>query len=133
MAAVMAVGEWVEIAIRSGIALAGGVAGAFLGVWKWGHSSATAKQAIKNQITASREEVRKEMAAHVQKIEDGHDELISHFEESFNGIRRQHDEHKLDVEKRFMLKDDFRDFREEYRQDQARTDAKLDRLLGMKL
>lgn len=113
----MAGGEWIEVAIKAVIALSGGIGGLFLGVWKWGHSSAAAEQAVKNQITALREEVRKEMAAHVQKIEDGHDELVNHFEESFNGIRRQHDDHKLDVEKRFMLKDDFKDFREEYRED----------------
>lgn len=110
-------GEWVEIALKGSIALAGAVSGLFIGIWKWGKSSGKAEQSVKNQITALREEVRKEMATHVQKIEGSHDELVAHFEESFNGIRRQHDDHKLDVEKRFMLKDDFKDFREEYRED----------------
>ena len=110
-------GEWTDIAVKAVIALAGGICGALTAVWKWGRNSAKAEQSTKNQITALREEVRKEMAAHIQKIEDGHDNLVNHFEESFNGIRRQHDDHKLDVEKRFMLKDDFKDFREEYRED----------------
>lgn len=106
----MAGAEWIEIAIKSAIALASGFGGLLIGVWKWGKSSGAAEHAL-------REEVRKDMAAHLQKIDDGHDNLVNHFEESFNGIRRQHDDHKLDVEKRFMLKDDFRDFRDEYRED----------------
>ena len=113
----MAGGEWIDIAIKAGIALTGGIGGLFIGVWKWGRSSAKAEQAVKDKITTLREEVRKEMAAHVQKIEDGHDELVNHFEESFNGIRRQIDEHRYYTEKDFLKKEDFKDFREEYRED----------------
>lgn len=57
------------------------------------------------------------MATHAQKADDGNDLLVAQFKESFEGIRRQHDDHKLDVERRFMLKDDFKDFRDEYRED----------------
>ena len=122
--------EWADTAIKAVIALAGGIGGLFLGVWKWGKSSGMAEQAVKNQITALREEVRKEMATHVQQIQDGHDDLVNHFEESFNGMRRQHDDHKLDVEKRFMLKDDFKDFRDEYRQDMRDLKATIAGIAG---
>lgn len=128
--AAMAGGEWIEIAIKGIIALAGGIGGLFIGVWKWGKSSGKAEQAVRNQITALREEVRKEMTAHIQHIQEGHDDLVNHFEESFNGIRRQHDDHKLDVEKRFMLKDDFKDFREEYRQDMRDLKATIAGIAG---
>jgi hypothetical protein len=117
--------EWIEIALKAGIALSGGIGGLFIGIWKWGRSSAKAEQAVKNQITALREEVRKEMAAHVQKIEDGHDDLVNHFEESFNGIRRQIDEHRYYTEKDFMKKDDFKNFREEYREDMRDLKASI--------
>lgn len=117
----MAGGEWVDIAIKAVVGLAGGIGGLFIGVWKWGRSSAKAEarqeQSVKTQITALREEVRKEMAAHVKKTDDSHDELVNHFEESFNGIRRQIDEHRYYTEKDFMKKDDFKDFRDEYRED----------------
>jgi tRNA splicing ligase len=121
----MAGGEWIEAAIKAAFALSGGIGGLFIGVWKWGRSSAKAEQAVKNQITALREEVRKEMAAHVRKIEDGHDDLVNHFEESFNGIRRQFDEHKYYTEKDFMKKEDFKDFREEYREDMRDLKASI--------
>ncbi|MGY4222700.1 hypothetical protein ACVMIH_000061 [Bradyrhizobium sp. USDA 4503] len=117
----MAGAEWGELAIKAIIALASGAGGVFIGIWKWGRSSAKAEQAVKDdytgKITALREEVRKDMTSHAQKVEDGNDLLVAQFKESFDGIRRQHDDLKLDVEKRFMLKDDFRDFREEYRED----------------
>lgn len=115
--AAMPSGDWFEIAIKATVALAGAVGGLFIGVWRWGRSSALAEQSVATQFAKLREEVRDEMATHIQKITDGHDGLVSHFEESFNGMRRQHDDHKLDVEKRFMLKDDFKDFRDEYRED----------------
>jgi hypothetical protein len=118
-------GEWIEIVLKAGIALTGGIGGLFIGVWKWGRSSAKKEQTLKNQITALREEVRNEMATHVRKIEDGHDDLVNHFEESFNGIRRQFDEHKYYTEKDFMKKEDFRDFREEYREDMRDLKASI--------
>lgn len=117
----MAAGEWTDIAIKTGISLISGVGGLMLGVWRWGRKSAQDEAATKEyhdgRVSALREEVRKEMASHFQKVEDGNELLVGQFKESFEGIRRQHDEHKLDVERRFMLKDDFKDFREEYRED----------------
>lgn len=117
----MAGGEWADIAIKTGISFASGLGGLLIGVWKWGRSSAKAEHAVKHDYTsmiaAHREEVRISMAAHAQKADARTDLLVEQFKESFEGIRRQHDDHKLDVEKRFMLKDDFKDFREEYRED----------------
>lgn len=125
--------DWSHVAVEAGIALFSGVGGALLTAWRWGRNGATAEQAVKDdyngKIATLREELRKEMASHVQRSDEGNDLLVSQFKESFDGIRRQHDEYKLDSERRFFLKDDFRDFLKEYREDQRRTDVKLDRLL----
>lgn len=125
--------DWTRIAAEAGIAIASGVGTAFYTVWKWGRGGAKAEQAVKDDYNAKirdlREEVRKEMAGQSEKADEGMDLLVSQFKESFDGIRRQHDEYKLDSERRFFLKDDFRDFLKEYREDQRRTDVKLDRLL----
>ena len=121
----MAGGEWIEIALKAGIALAGGVSGLFFGVWKWGKSSGKAEQAVKNQITALREEVRKEMAAQVTKSEARTDLLVEQFKETFDGIRRQIDEHRYYTEKDFLKKEDFKDFREEYREDMRDLKASI--------
>lgn len=43
--------------------------------------------------------------------------LVEQFTESFAGIRRQIDEHRFYTERDFLRKEDFKDFREEYRED----------------
>ncbi len=118
-------GEWIEVGIKAGIALAGGIGGLFLGVWRWGRSSAQADQAVKDDYDAKIAEVRKEMAAHVQKVDDGNDLLVSQFKEAFEGIRRQIDEHRYYTEKDFLKKEDFKDFREEYREDMRDLKASI--------
>jgi hypothetical protein len=132
----MAGGEWIDVGIKAGISLVSGLGGLLIGVWKWGRSSAQKEQAFKDElrieVAALREEVRDDMTSHAQKVDDGNDLLVSQFKESFEGLRRQHDLLALDVEKRFLPKDDFRDWLKEYREDQRRTDDKLDRLLGAK-
>lgn len=125
--------DWSHIAVQVAIAVVSGIGSAIVTAWKLGRDGARAEQAVKDdyngKIATNREEVRKEMASHVQKADETSDLLVSQFKESFDGIRRQHDEYKLDSERRFFLKDDFRDFLKEYREDQRRTDVKLDRLL----
>lgn len=117
----MAGGEWTDIALKAGISLISGVGGLFIGVWKWGKYSATAEQAVKDdydtKIAKLREEVRTAMAAQATKSEARTDLLVEQFKESFEGIRRQIDEHRYYTEKDFLKKEDFKDFREEYRED----------------
>lgn len=113
--------DWHQLAFQSGTSLLSGIGGLLFGVWKWGRKSAKDERSVKDdyetQIRALGKEMRTDMAAYAQKTDAGNDLLVSQFKESFEGIRRQHDEHKLDVEKRFLPKDDFKDFREEYRED----------------
>ena len=113
----MAAGEWIEIAAKAGIALAGGVSGLFIGVWKWGWSSGKAEAAVDTKISALREEMRTAMATQAKNAEARTDLLVEQFKESFDGIRRQLDEHRYYTEKDFLKKEDFKDFREEYRVD----------------
>ena len=121
--------DWIEVAVKAGIPLASGVVGAFVGAWRWGRSSAEAEQAVKDdyntKIRALREEMRAAMAAHTLKADDGSDLLVSQFKEAFEGIRRQIDEHRFYTEKDFMKKEDFRDFRDEYREDMRDLKASI--------
>lgn len=129
-------GEWLDVGLKAGISLVSGLAGAFIGVWKWGRSSALAEQAVKDElrseITALREEVRRDMADHRTSSDESREALVDQFKETLEGMRRQFDKHQLDTERDFLRKGEFQAFREEYRQDQRRTDDKLDRLLGAK-
>lgn len=125
----MAEWDWQHLALQGGTSLLSGAGGLLFGVWKWGRRSAKDEASVKDdyntKIRALREEVRTEMASYAKTADAGNDLLVSQFKESFEGLRRQHDDHKLDVEKRFLLKDDFRDFREEYREDMRDLKASI--------
>lgn len=122
-------GDWTDIAVKGGISLISGFCGLLLGVWKWGRSSATAEQAVKDDYDAKiamlREEMRTAMTSHAQRTDDGKELLVTQFKESFEGLRRQMDEHRFYTEKDFMKKEDFRDFREEYRDDMRDLKASI--------
>lgn len=121
--------EWGKVAVEAGASLVSGIFGAAVWIWRRGRGSAKSEQSVKDdydgKIHALREEVRTDMASYAKTSDAGGDLLVSQFKESFEGLRRQHDEHKLDVEKRFMLKDDFRDFRDEYREDMRDLKASI--------
>ena len=125
----MADWDWHSLSLQGGISLLSGAGGWLLGIWKLGRDSAKKEQTVKDdydgKINALREEVRTAMAAHAQKSDDGKDLLVSQFKESFEGIRRQLDEHRFYTEKDFMKKEDFRDFREEYREDMRELKANI--------
>lgn len=113
--------EWGKLAIDAGTSLVSGLVGLIIGAWKWGRNSVQAEQAVKDdynsKIRALREEVRTSMSTQAQKSSDANDLLVSQFKESFEGMRRQIDEHRFYTERDFVKKEDFKDFREEYRDD----------------
>lgn len=125
----MAEWDWHQITLQGGFSALSGAGGFLYGLFRLGRKSARNEQTVKDdyntKIRALREEVRTDMAAHAQKADAGNDLLVSQFKESFEGLRRQQDDHKLDVEKRFLLKDDFRDFRDEYREDMRDLKASI--------
>lgn len=125
----MAEWDWHQISLQGFFSALSGAGGLLFGLYKWGHKSAkneqTTKEDYDGKIAALREEVRKEMAAHALKVESGNDLLVSQFKETFEGIRRQMDEHRFYTEKDFMKKEDFRDFRDEYREDMRDLKASI--------
>lgn len=125
----MADWNWQATAASAAVSLLSGAGGWLLGIWRWGRDSAKKEQAVKDdydgKISALREEMRKAMTAHAEKTSGGNDLLVSQFKESFDGLRRQMDEHKFYTEKDFMKKEDFRDFREEYREDMRDLKASI--------
>lgn len=128
----MADTEWGKLALEAGVSLVSGLGGLLIGAWKWGRKGAKAEQTVKDdyegKIGALREQTRVSMDDREKANDDRNDLLVAQFKESFDGIRRQIDENRLDTEKHFLRKDDFKDFREEYRQDMRRIFDKLDSL-----
>jgi hypothetical protein len=117
----MADADWTKIAIDGILSLASGLGGLALGIWRWGRDSARAQQAVKDdyngKIATLREETKAAMAKQTESSGSRNDLLVEQFKESFEGMRRQIDEHRFYTERDFVKKEDFKDFREEYRDD----------------
>jgi len=132
----MADADWGHIAVSAGSSLLSGLGGLLFGIWRWGRRSAQHDQRVRSdydtKISGLREETRNSMASYEKSATARNDSLVDQFKESFEGIRRQLDEHRLDTEKRFLPKDDFRDFRDEYREDMRDLKRNVAEILGTK-
>lgn len=117
----MADGDWLKIAVQSGASLLSGAVGLLIGVWHAGKRSGKQESELEAKIRQDIEDrLRKaidEMKTAFARDVDSRDLLIDQFQEAFSGLRRQMDDNKLHTEQNFVRKDDFRDFREEYRED----------------
>lgn len=124
--------DWGKVVFEAGTYVVSSVVGLGVGIWKWGRKSAADEQKIKDDYNAKIDDLREQMRASHAEYEKAatarNDLLVEQFKESFEGIRRQIDTNQLETEKRFLPKDDFKDFREEYRQDMRRIFDKLDNL-----
>lgn len=117
----MADTDWVRIAIEGAGWAASSLVGLVVGAWRGGRRSAHHDQWIKDdydgKITKLREDTRAAMEKYTESADARNSLLIEQFKESFEGIRRQFDEHRLGTERDFVRKDEFRVLREEIRED----------------
>ena len=51
------------------------------------------------------------------EVNESKEALVEQFKESFSGLRQKINDVELDAQKTFVNKDDFKEFREEYRDD----------------
>jgi hypothetical protein len=122
--------DWVKLGVSVGASLISGAAGMIAGVWRAGRDSSKREQSVKDdydaKIKALGDEMRKALADHERASESRLDLLVGQFQESFTGLRRQVDSARLEVEREFLRKEDFRDFRDEYRKDIREIKDKID-------
>jgi hypothetical protein len=125
----MAEVDWPRLALEAAGWSISSFAGLLVGVWRGGKRSAQHDQKIKDdydaKIAGLREEMRASMAIYEDKAGDRNDLLVSQFRESFEGIRRQLDEHRLSTEQRFLPRDEFREFRREWREGMGELKAMI--------
>lgn len=128
----MADWNWEHAAVEVGVAVVSWFGSALFTAWKFGRSGAKHDQNVKDdydgKIDALREQMRTSHASYEKAATARNDLLVEQFKESFDGIRRQIDDNKLDTEKHFLRKEDFGDFRKEYREDVRAIFEKLDRI-----
>lgn len=121
-----------RVAVEFGVSAAAGIGGWLIGIWRWGRRSAQHDQEVKEdydgKINALRDEMRDTMAEHERAADARNDMLVEQFKESFEGIRRQIDDHRLEAERRFLPRDGLTEFRKEYREDMASLMRKIDHI-----
>jgi hypothetical protein len=122
--------DWFRTALELGASLVSGAVGMVVGVWKAGRASVRREQAVKDDYTtrigAMEKDMRAALSLHEKASEDRLDLLVTQFQESFAGLRRQIDSDRLHTEREFLRKEDFKDFREEYREDMREIKSKID-------
>jgi hypothetical protein len=109
--------EWAHVIIGAVSAIAGGAAGLIAGVWR----VARIEGSLKLQF-------RKDLEMSERRIETKVDEARGSFDETLKGLRQKINDVELDTERRFLPKESFDDFREEYRGDIRRVFERLDHL-----
>lgn len=110
--------DWARVAIEALVALG---AGAFGATFRAGRRSALHEQKLQadndKKIDTLRDELRTDMGEIERAAADSRELLVGQFKESFEGLRRQFDDHRLATEQNFVRRDDFKEFREEIRDD----------------
>jgi hypothetical protein len=126
------VDDWVRTTLSVIASLLSGAIGMIAGVWRAGRASAKREQAVKDdyimRIAAMEKEMKSDIVAHEKASEDRLDLLVTQFHESFNGLRRQIDQDRLNTEREFLRKDDFKDYLREFREDMREIKAKIDNI-----
>jgi hypothetical protein len=96
--------EWLHAVVAG--ALVGAASGIFAGGWRLGRIEGRLKLNFQEAIAVSE-----------KRIEEKVDEARKSFDETLKGLRQKINDVELDSERRFLPKDDFNDFRDEYRED----------------
>jgi len=135
----MADWDWVKTALQAIVPLVTGTAGLFLGTWQAGKRSgkqeaeleAKIKADLKKETDDKIEALRNEMRTSLAEATEGPEEFIKSIGDTFTALRTKIGDVERDGLIRFLPKDDFTRFLEEYRKDQRRTDDKLEKLLAL--
>lgn len=110
--------EWIKYV---GDILVAGLSGIAAATFRAGRRSAQHDQKIKTindeRLAILKEQLRSEMAEMHRAGEESRDLLVGQFNETLQGLRRQFDDHRLATEQNFVRRDDFKEFREEIRDD----------------
>jgi len=124
--------DWPRLWLEAVGSALSAIVGVVVGIWRWGRNSALAEQQVRNDYIARIESMKVTLhaaeVAHDRRIDD----LVDQFKETFVGIRRQFDDGRLYTEQNFVRKDDFREMREEIRDDMRDIKVSLNELRNRK-
>lgn len=126
--------DWARIAVEVGIALVSAAASAVGTAYAFGKKDATERAELKSEMEAKIDDLRDKtvgkMDQAIKAADARNDLLISQIRETLEGMRRQFDEYRVEIEREFFRKVEFNEFFKTYRDDQNRINDKLDRIIA---
>lgn len=99
----------------------GALAGLAGGLYGAGRQSAEREQKIKDELRAEMKSIGKDVETQIEKSQ-------GEFGETLHGLRQKINDVELGAERRYLPKDDFKEFRDEYRENTNRIFDKLDQI-----
>lgn len=109
--------EWFHAALAAISAVAGSVAGLVSATWRIARIEPRLKLEFSEDLAGVENDLRDQIDQSNRDAAMRNELLVEQFKESFAGLRRQLDDHRLHTEQQFMRKSDFKDFRDEIRED----------------
>jgi hypothetical protein len=110
--------ELVNVIIGISSMFFGVIGGLVAGVWRLARIEGRLKLYIHNSI-----------AAYENKFEERLDSAVNSFDETLKGIRQKVNDVEMDSLRQYVMKDDFNEFRAEYREDIRELKNNIDRLV----
>lgn len=98
--------EWVHVIIGAVSAAVGAAGGLIAGVWRVAHIEQDIRKDFSQDIAEATHELTTKMG-----------NIAEQFDETLKGLRQKINDVELDAQRRFVDKDDFKEFRDEYRDD----------------
>ena len=98
---------------------AGGIFGLVAGIWRMARFEPELRKDITQEIAEATHELH-------EKIDDE----VGHFDETLRGLREKINDVELHIERKFVGKEDFNSFREEWREDMRDLKKNIGTILG---
>jgi hypothetical protein len=109
--------DWMHAAIGGAGVVIGAITSIFTAGWRLGRIESRMKLNFQEAIAMSE-----------KRIEDRVEAARGSFDETLKGLRQKINDVELNSERRFLPKEEFNDFREEYRENTNRIFDKLDQI-----
>lgn len=113
----MADTDWANLALTGAVSLVSGIGGLVVGAWRWGRREAQREQHLKEDYNLKIGDLREEMRHSVIGATTLREAVVSEFRDTFAALRQRINDVELTTEREFVRNEEFKEFREEYRED----------------
>jgi len=124
--------DWPRLAFEAMVSLLSAIGGLIVGAWRWGRDYARAEQKVRDDVNQRMETLAKETQVAMTALERANEArinmMVEQFKETLQDVHRQIGDQILVRERDFVRKDEFWQFREEWRADMRDLKAEIGRI-----